>query len=202
MYMLQSVSSSVYVTRLITHSLSRMSLTRIFTPPTTRYHNYYRALALIGAVLPRGGYSIDQGGNNYSEAECETRFDQQHGVYVCLCQHANERPTLADGQCHYSSTPGGIMFLMLVSAFWGSLVIQYIVHCTTAVSPRRRRLSLSSLLSRQTHPSFLTLRGRSPLFICVLINGSCSSDPVYSALSSIRVLIHFSCSALFLCLSI
>lgn len=83
-------------------------------------------LAMMGAVLPKGGVSIVQEGQSYSEFECETRFLTTQQAYVCVCAHAgSERPTYEMGKCRYdSSGPAFILFLLLVSMFWGSLVLQ------------------------------------------------------------------------------
>lgn len=92
-------------------------------------------LALVGALLPQKGFTVTQGGNTYGEFECETDFSYLHDSYVCVCSHngAEEgETTTALGRCHVSSGPGFILFLLLVSMFWGSVVLQYIVHCTTS----------------------------------------------------------------------
>ena len=92
-------------------------------------------LAMIGALLPQNGFSITQGGETYGEFECDSQFSYQHDSYVCVCAHqgaATEGTTMAWGRCQASAGPGGLLFLLLVSAFWGSLVLQYIVHCTAS----------------------------------------------------------------------
>jgi len=93
-------------------------------------------LALMGALVPQNGFSINQGGETYGEFECDTQFSYQHNSYVCVCAHQGAATegtaTTALGRCKASSGPGGVLFLLLVSAFWGSLVLQYIVHCTTS----------------------------------------------------------------------
>ena len=92
-------------------------------------------LAMMGALLPQNGFSIVQGGETYGQFECENQFSAQHNSYVCVCAHSGadaEGSTYAWGQCKTSSGPGFLMFLLLISAFWGSLVLQYLVHCTAA----------------------------------------------------------------------
>ena len=83
-------------------------------------------LAMLGAVLPQGGYQIEQGGQSYSELECENRFSNTQQSYICVCAHSGtEQPTYAMGRCQYgSAAPAFYLFLLLISAFWGSLVLQ------------------------------------------------------------------------------
>ena len=81
---------------------------------------------MMGAVLPQGGYQIQQGGQSYSEFECENRFSNTQQTYICVCAHSGtEQPTYAYGRCQYgSAAPAFYLFLLLISAFWGSLVLQ------------------------------------------------------------------------------
>lgn len=97
-------------------------------------------LAMMGAVLPAGGYSIQQGGQTYSEFECENRFSTTQQTYVCVCAHSgSEQPTYAYGKCQYgSAAPAFYLFLLLISAFWGSLVLQ------VSVDETKEGLSLTS----------------------------------------------------------
>jgi hypothetical protein len=81
---------------------------------------------MLGAVMPTGGYQIQQGGQSYSEMECESRFSTTQQTYVCVCAHSNSQtPTYALGQCQYgSAAPAFYLFLLLISQFWGALVLQ------------------------------------------------------------------------------
>ena len=89
-------------------------------------------LALLGATLPKGGYSIKQGGEVYSIDECRDMKSTTGSLY-CVCSHDGVQKTQAAGQCIQTTVNGFYIFLLLISFFWGSFILSNIVHCTTAV---------------------------------------------------------------------
>lgn len=91
-------------------------------------------LAMLGVVVPQGGYSITYQDKVYATDECHNYVKVQGQPPNCLCQHPGEKAVLIPGECRVGEPGGALIFVMLISFFWGSMVIQNLGHCTVAVS--------------------------------------------------------------------